>query len=69
MLMLFLYRLQLHYAALSDDPETVHVLLENGANPVAESDSGHLPKQYAKDSRIKKLLDAYAVKVILLFDK
>ncbi|XP_021964503.1 caseinolytic peptidase B protein homolog [Folsomia candida] len=47
----------LHYAVLSDDLTTVKVLLTSGANPSAESDSGHLPKQYAKDPDIKKLLD------------
>ncbi|ODM89084.1 Caseinolytic peptidase B protein [Orchesella cincta] len=52
----------LHYAALSDDAETVQILLDHGANPVAESDTGHLPKQYAKDARIKSLLDVYTKK-------
>lgn len=54
----------MHYAALADDKETVQILLENGAIPTAENDTGHLPKQYAKDPTIKKMLDAHTVKVI-----
>jgi len=53
----------LHYAVLSDDIDTMKLLLKAGANPSAESDSGHVPKQYAKDPDIAKMIDEYAKQV------
>ena len=50
----------LHYAALADDSESVRLLLEAGANPLKTNDYGRMPKDYARDPQIKKLLQKYS---------
>lgn len=57
----------LHYAVLSDSYDTVKILLEGGANPIQENDSGHRPEEYTTDPEIKKVLQEYANKVRNLF--
>ena len=52
----------LHYAALSDDVDSVKILLEAGANPLKSNDYGKLPKDYSRDPQIKKLLEQYSKK-------
>ena len=52
----------LHYAALSDDVDSVKILLEAGANPLKSNDYGRLPKDYSRDLQIKKLLEQYSKK-------
>uniref|UniRef100_T1JLA4 Uncharacterized protein n=1 Tax=Strigamia maritima TaxID=126957 RepID=T1JLA4_STRMM len=52
----------LHYAALSDDPETVRILLEAGADPNKENDSGHTPLDYVRDPKIKTTMQEYQEK-------
>lgn len=53
----------LHYAVLIDNIEVVKVLLEGGADPLLENDAGHRPIQYAKDGKMKNLLEEYSTKV------
>lgn len=55
----------LHYAVLADELETVELLLQNGADPLIENDSGHKPLQYATDGPIRKVLEEYTEKVII----
>ena len=52
----------LHYAALSDDVDSVKILLEAGANPLKSNDYGRLPKDYSRDLQVKKLLEQYSKK-------
>ncbi|KAK2847095.1 hypothetical protein Q5P01_010094 [Channa striata] len=42
----------LHYATLADDPRTVHMLLEAGANPLQTNGLGHTPRAYAKEGEV-----------------
>jgi len=51
----------LHYAILSDDYETVKVLLEAGANPTVTNDAGHVPSNYinSRSPEIRKLLQKH----------
>lgn len=55
----------LHYAVLADNGEVVKLLLENGANPCLENESGHRPESYASDGEMKTLLQSHTKKVIL----
>lgn len=55
----------LHYAVLADEEEIVQMLLETGANPCIENDSGHKPLEYASEGSIKKMLEEYTKKVNL----
>ena len=52
----------LHYAALADDIQSIKILLESGANPLKSNDYGRLPKDYARNSEIKNLLEKYSKK-------
>ena len=52
----------LHYAALADDTQSIKILLESGANPLKSNDYGRLPKDYARNSEIKNLLEKYSKK-------
>lgn len=57
----------LHYAVLSDNVEVVRILLEAGADPMQENDSGHSPGDYAKDgSVVKDMLKEYSAKFDIL---
>ncbi|XP_038056781.1 caseinolytic peptidase B protein homolog isoform X2 [Patiria miniata] len=49
----------LHYSVLVDDLPITKMLLEAGANPLQENDSGHTPVQYAKSTVIKELLQKH----------
>ncbi|KAG7479472.1 caseinolytic peptidase B protein-like [Solea senegalensis] len=42
----------LHYATLADDPHTVHILLEAGANPLQTNELGHTARAYAKEGEV-----------------
>ncbi|XP_034934875.1 caseinolytic peptidase B protein homolog [Chelonus insularis] len=46
----------LHYAVLADSYECVKALLDAGANPTIDNESGHRPEEYSKNDKIKKLL-------------
>uniref|UniRef100_A0A672M9Q4 ClpB family mitochondrial disaggregase n=1 Tax=Sinocyclocheilus grahami TaxID=75366 RepID=A0A672M9Q4_SINGR len=46
----------LHYAALTDDLQTVRMLLDAGANPLQKNDLGHTPLTYAKEGEMATLL-------------
>uniref|UniRef100_A0A0C9R1I9 Clpb_1 protein n=1 Tax=Fopius arisanus TaxID=64838 RepID=A0A0C9R1I9_9HYME len=46
----------LHYAVLADSLSCVKILLEAGANPTIENDTGHRAVEYARDDEIKDLL-------------
>ncbi|KAK9747134.1 Ankyrin repeats (3 copies) [Popillia japonica] len=52
----------LHYAVLTDNLDVVKVLLEAGANPLVENDSGHKAIQYAKEGELKLVLQEYMEK-------
>ncbi|XP_032223000.1 caseinolytic peptidase B protein homolog isoform X2 [Nematostella vectensis] len=52
----------LHYAALSDSYECVHLLLQAGADPTLKDDSGHLPISYCGKENIKQTLQEYTEK-------
>lgn len=46
----------LHYATLADDPHTVGMLLEAGANPLQTNGLGHTPRAYAKEGEVGTVL-------------
>uniref|UniRef100_A0A8B9J7B8 ClpB homolog, mitochondrial AAA ATPase chaperonin n=1 Tax=Astyanax mexicanus TaxID=7994 RepID=A0A8B9J7B8_ASTMX len=46
----------LHYAVLADDPRTVRMLLEAGADPLQTNELGHTPLAYAKEGEMHTLL-------------
>ncbi|CAL9683844.1 unnamed protein product [Knipowitschia caucasica] len=46
----------LHYATLADDPGSVQMLLEAGANPLQTNGLGHTPRTYAKEGDVGTLL-------------
>lgn len=52
----------LHYAVLADSVSCVKALLEAGANPTIENDTGHRALEYARDDEIKDLLVNHATK-------
>ncbi|KAH0550867.1 hypothetical protein KQX54_021024 [Cotesia glomerata] len=52
----------LHYAVLADSISTVKVLLDAGADPTIENNSGHRADVYARSAEIKELLIEYAKK-------
>ncbi|XP_015116997.1 caseinolytic peptidase B protein homolog [Diachasma alloeum] len=52
----------LHYAVLADSISCVKVLLDAGANPTIENDTGHRAVEYARDDEIKELLVKHAAK-------
>ncbi|XP_071372928.1 mitochondrial disaggregase [Centroberyx affinis] len=49
----------LHYATLADDPRTVRMLLEAGANPLQTNGLGHTPRAYAKEGELNTLLQEW----------
>ncbi|XP_074535114.1 mitochondrial disaggregase [Halichoeres trimaculatus] len=46
----------LHYATLADDPRTVRMLLEAGANPLQTNGLGHTARAYAKEGDVGTVL-------------
>ncbi|XP_074598533.1 mitochondrial disaggregase-like [Brevipalpus obovatus] len=54
----------LHYAVLSDDIDTVRVLIEKGVDPTVKNKLGHTPTDYLadEDTEMKELLDDYMEK-------
>ncbi|KAM9318958.1 mitochondrial disaggregase [Pholidichthys leucotaenia] len=54
----------LHYATLADDPRTVHMLLEAGANPLQTNGLGHTPRAYAKEGEVGKALQEWEGKFL-----
>ncbi|KAL9973514.1 hypothetical protein ACROYT_G019983 [Oculina patagonica] len=46
----------LHYAALADNLECIHLLLNAGADPTLKDSSGHQPIEYAGSMKIKEFL-------------
>jgi len=50
----------LHYAVLADDPAVVNMLLEAGADPLKANDYGRTPLDYARDPKVKVMLEKYA---------
>ncbi|XP_031716509.1 caseinolytic peptidase B protein homolog [Anarrhichthys ocellatus] len=49
----------LHYATLADDPNTVRMLLEAGANPLQTNGLGHTARAYAKEGEASKVLQEF----------
>ncbi|XP_010796170.1 caseinolytic peptidase B protein homolog [Notothenia coriiceps] len=49
----------LHYATLTDDPRTVRMLLESGANPLQTNGLGHTARAYAKDGEVSTVLTEF----------
>ncbi|XP_057694591.1 caseinolytic peptidase B protein homolog [Corythoichthys intestinalis] len=49
----------LHYATLADDPRTVRMLLEFGANPLQANGLGHTARAYAKEGEVSALLQEW----------
>ncbi|KAM3875578.1 mitochondrial disaggregase [Diretmus argenteus] len=49
----------LHYATLADDPRTVRMLLEAGANPLQTNGLGHAARAYAKEGELNTLLQEW----------
>ncbi|KAL3057220.1 hypothetical protein OYC64_007656 [Pagothenia borchgrevinki] len=52
----------LHYATLTDDPRTVRMLLESGANPLQTNSLGHTARAYAKDGEVSTVLTEFEEK-------
>ncbi|KAJ8919464.1 hypothetical protein NQ315_016564 [Exocentrus adspersus] len=48
----------LHYAVLTDNLDTIRLLIKYGANPNLENELGHKPVMYTKKEEIKKYLTA-----------
>ncbi|XP_078102503.1 mitochondrial disaggregase [Sander vitreus] len=49
----------LHYATLADDPRTVRMLLEAGANPLQTNGLGHTARAYAKEGEVSTVLQEF----------
>uniref|UniRef100_A0A668AIX8 ClpB family mitochondrial disaggregase n=1 Tax=Myripristis murdjan TaxID=586833 RepID=A0A668AIX8_9TELE len=58
----------LHYATLADDPRTVRMLLEAGANPLQSNGLGHTPRAYAKEGELNTLLQEWEGKGFIRMD-
>ncbi|XP_015428991.1 PREDICTED: caseinolytic peptidase B protein homolog [Dufourea novaeangliae] len=52
----------LHYAVLADSKSCVQALLDGGADPTIENESGHRAVEYAKDGELKEMLTKHATK-------
>ncbi|KOC58912.1 Caseinolytic peptidase B protein like protein [Habropoda laboriosa] len=52
----------LHYAVLADSKACVQALLDGGADPTIQNESGHRAVEYAKDGELKEMLTKHAVK-------
>lgn len=52
----------LHYAVLSDNLQVAKLLLESGADPLLENDSGHRAIEYANEGEMKDLLKGFTDK-------
>lgn len=52
----------LHYAVLADSKGCVEALLNGGANPTIENESGHRAIEYSRDEEIKDILTKRALK-------
>ncbi|XP_029373470.1 caseinolytic peptidase B protein homolog [Echeneis naucrates] len=49
----------LHYATLADDPRTVRMLLEAGANPLQTNALEHTARAYAKEGEVNSVLQEW----------
>ncbi|PWA20262.1 hypothetical protein CCH79_00003715 [Gambusia affinis] len=49
----------LHYATLADDPHSVRMLLEAGANPLQTNTLGHTARAYAKEGEVNTVLQEW----------
>ncbi|XP_070685815.1 mitochondrial disaggregase [Pempheris klunzingeri] len=49
----------LHYATLADDPRTVRMMLDAGANPLQTNGLGHAARAYAKEGEVSTLLQEW----------
>ncbi len=53
----------LHYAVLRDDYNLIKILLESGADPTIENESGHKAADYTDNEKVKELLVVHEKKV------
>ncbi len=53
----------LHYAVLRDDYSLIKLLLDAGADPTLENESGHRPSDYSDNDQVKDLLRSFEQKV------
>uniref|UniRef100_A0A673B704 ClpB homolog, mitochondrial AAA ATPase chaperonin n=1 Tax=Sphaeramia orbicularis TaxID=375764 RepID=A0A673B704_9TELE len=58
----------LHYATLADDPRTVRMLLEAGANPLQTNALGHTARSYAKEGEVGTVLQEWEGKGFIRMD-
>lgn len=52
----------LHYAVLADSMPCVQALLDAGADPTIENESGHRAVEYSRSTEIKELLNRHSKK-------
>jgi ATP-dependent Clp protease ATP-binding subunit ClpB len=53
----------LHYAVLTDNRELIRLVLDSGADPLAENDLGHRAQEYCGNDEVRQLLVEYEEKV------
>lgn len=53
----------LHYAVLTDNRELIRLVLDSGADPLAENDLGHRAQEYCGNDEVRQLLVEYENKV------
>lgn len=54
----------LHYAVLANDPETIQILLDSGANPMLENEYRFKPEDYSRDTGMRTMMQRHSEKYI-----